>query len=344
VANHRAPRRSASRTGTTDGMTLAEAATPAPVAGKRKAVKPSKAARTLSRRAQTPQPAPAPARREAAPASARREPSPAPARREAAPAPARREAAPRKSPFMLLPSAPSAVGAAALIIAAAGALTVSDNSEIAASAPTKMFTPASAFTGTSAATSSLELDSRLQAVSRDSQRAALEDASDEDLLEAVEAQAEERNAALAQLAASAEKYAGQIAANAWHLPLANYRLTARFGYSSSLWANTHTGLDFAAPSGTPVLSVANGTVRSAEYDGSYGNKIVVVLEDGTEIWYAHLSSFTVSPGQQVRGGQQIGTVGSTGNSTGSHLHLEVRPGAGDAVDPYAALLAHGLTP
>jgi murein DD-endopeptidase MepM/ murein hydrolase activator NlpD len=245
---------------------------------------------------------------------------------------------------MLLPSAPSAVGAAALIIAAAGALTVSDSDEIAAAGPTKMFTPASAFTGTSAATSSLELDSRTQAVSRDSQRAALKDASNEDLLEAVEAQAEERNAALAQLAASAERYAGQIAANAWHLPLAGYRLTARFGYSSSLWANTHTGLDFAAPSGTPVLSVANGTVRSTAYDGSYGNKIVVVLEDGTEIWYAHLSTFTVSPGQKVRGGEQIGTVGSTGNSTGPHLHLEVRPGAGDAVDPYAALLAHGLTP
>ena len=101
---------------------------------------------------------------------------------------------------------------------------------------------------------------------------------------------------------------------------------------------------FAAPSGTPVLSVANGVVRSTEYDGSYGNKIVVALEDGTEIWYAHLTSFTVSPGQEVRGGEQIGTVGSTGNSTGPHLHLEVRPGAGDAVDPYAALLAHGLTP
>jgi murein DD-endopeptidase MepM/ murein hydrolase activator NlpD len=231
------------------------------------------------------------------------------------------------------------------VIAATGAITVTDSGgELAAAESTKMFTPASALTGTSAATSSADLDSRMQAVSRDSHRAALEDAADADLQDAVEAQAEERNAALAALAASAEKYAGQIAANAWRLPLAGYRLTARFGYSSSLWSSTHTGLDFAAPSGTPVVSVANGTVRSTEYAGSYGNRVIVALEDGTEVWYCHLTSFSVSPGESVTGGQQLGTVGSTGNSTGPHLHLEVRPGAGDAVDPYAALIAHGLTP
>jgi len=231
------------------------------------------------------------------------------------------------------------------VIAAAGAVTVTDSSpEVAAADSTRMFTPASALTGTTAATSSLEIDDRMQAVSRDTQRAALEDAADDDLQEAVEAQAEERNAALAQLAASAEKYAGEIAANAWRLPLGGYRLTARFGHSSSLWSTTHTGLDFAAPYGTPVVAVANGTVRSASYDGSYGNKIVLALEDGTEIWYCHLSSFSVSPGETVTGGEQLGAVGSTGNSTGDHLHLEVRPGAGDPVDPYAALLAHGLTP
>lgn len=386
MANHRAPRRSASRTGTTDGTNLGAApeAAPASVPGKRKAVKPSRAARTLPRRAQTPAPAPSPAAaarvetpapapaaariQTPAPAAARVQtpaptpapaptraktpapaPSPAAAARAKTPAPARaaarRQNAPRKNVFPLLPSAPTAVGAAALVIAAAGAVTVTDSSpEIAAADNTRMFTPASAFTGTTAATSSLEIDDRMQAVSRDTQRAAIEDAADQDLQEAVEAQAEERNAALAQLAASAEKYAGQIAANAWRLPLAGYRLTARFGYSSSLWSSTHTGLDFAAPYGTPVVAVANGTVTSTSYDGAYGNKIVLELEDGTEIWYCHLSSFSVSPGETVTGGEQLGAVGSTGNSTGDHLHLEVRPGAGDPVDPYAALLAHGLTP
>ncbi len=93
-----------------------------------------------------------------------------------------------------------------------------------------------------------------------------------------------------------------------------------------------------------MVSVANGTIRSTEYSGAYGNRIVVALEDGTEVWYCHLSAFNVSVGESVTGGQQIGLVGSTGNVTGPHLHLEVRPGAGDPVDPMAALIAHGLQP
>jgi murein DD-endopeptidase MepM/ murein hydrolase activator NlpD len=321
VANHRAPRRSASRTGTTDGADLSPVTPAAPPSapGKRKAVKPSRRGTTLARGSQTP------------PSST----SPSGAR-----------AGGRKALFPLLPSAPAAVGAAALVIAATGATTMShaEDEQPVAGEPVKQYTPASAFTGTSGVTSSLELDSRREAVSRDSRREALEDAADKELQAAVEAQAQERSAALAQLAASAEKYAGEIAKNAWQLPVSGYRLTARFGYSSSLWSSTHTGLDFAAPSGTPVVAVANATVRSTEYAGAYGNRVILALEDGTEIWYCHLTSFSVSPGETVTGGQQVGTVGSTGNSTGPHLHLEVRPGAGDAVDPYAALMAHGLTP
>lgn len=321
MANHRAPRHSASRTGTTDGTNLAEAPAVAPVSsapGKRKAVKPARASRTPSRSKQTPAPL-------GSPTGAR--------------------TGSRKPLLPLLPSAPTAVGAAALVIAATGAITVTDSGgELAAAESTKMFMPASALTGTSEATNSLDLDSRMQAVSRDSQRAALEDAADANLLDAVEAQAEERSAALAALAASAEKYAGEIAANAWQLPLASYEITARFGSSSSLWSSTHTGLDMAAPYGTPVVAVASGVVRTAGWDGSYGNKVSIVLEDGTEIWYAHMASISVTAGQTISAGEQVGTVGSTGNSTGNHLHLEVRPGAGDPVDPYAALLAHGVTP
>ena len=93
-----------------------------------------------------------------------------------------------------------------------------------------------------------------------------------------------------------------------------------------------------------IIYKKNGVVTQVGYDGSYGNKTVVRLEDGTEIWYCHQTSYAVSVGDTVTGGQTIGYVGSTGNTTGPHLHLEVHPGAGDAVDPYAALVAHGLIP
>ena len=88
--------------------------------------------------------------------------------------------------------------------------------------------------------------------------------------------------------------------------------------------------------------MTNGVVTEASYDGAYGNKTVVTLEDGTEIWYCHQTSFGVSVGDTVRPGEVIGTVGSTGHVTGSHLHVEVRPGGGDPVDPYAAMQQHGL--
>jgi murein DD-endopeptidase MepM/ murein hydrolase activator NlpD len=85
-------------------------------------------------------------------------------------------------------------------------------------------------------------------------------------------------------------------------------------------------------------------VTSVGYDGSYGNKTVVTLEDGTELWYCHQTAYAVASGQEIRAGEVIGSVGSTGNVTGPHVHIEVRPGAGDPVDPYAAMLAHGVQP
>ena len=83
---------------------------------------------------------------------------------------------------------------------------------------------------------------------------------------------------------------------------------------------------------------------SAAYDGSYGNKTVVRLPDGTELWYCHQSSQSVSVGEHVAAGEVIGALGSTGNTTGPHLHLEVRPGGGDPVDPEVALAGWGLKP
>jgi murein DD-endopeptidase MepM/ murein hydrolase activator NlpD len=190
------------------------------------------------------------------------------------------------------------------------------------------------------------LHERAQRISRDSSRQALADATGKKVKKPGGAQAKEKNAEIAKLAADAEKAAAEIARNAWQLPIAAgaYRLSGRFGECGSLWAHCHTGLDFAAPSGTPVQAVANGVVTETGWAGAYGNRLILTLEDGTEIWYCHLTSFGASVGQAVVGGQSVGLVGSTGNSTGPHLHLEVRPGGGDAVDPYSTLSVKGRTP
>jgi murein DD-endopeptidase MepM/ murein hydrolase activator NlpD len=131
----------------------------------------------------------------------------------------------------------------------------------------------------------------------------------------------------------------------WVLPVTGYTLTARFGQQSSMWSSgAHTGLDFAGPSGTEIVSVAAGTVTSAGYEGSYGNRTVITLEDGTKIAYCHQSRFVVKPKDQVMPGQPIGYTGATGNVTGPHLHLEVElPGAGPS-DPDPVLRDHGIDP
>jgi len=126
--------------------------------------------------------------------------------------------------------------------------------------------------------------------------------------------------------------------------MTGYRLTGRFGNVSSLWSSSHTGLDFAAPTDTPIRSIAPGIVTQTGYAGAYGNQTIVRLSDGAMLWYCHQNSITVSAGDRVVAGEQIGTVGSTGNVTGPHLHLEVRPGGGDPIDPDQALRAQGLNP
>ena len=83
------------------------------------------------------------------------------------------------------------------------------------------------------------------------------------------------------------------------LPTIGYHLTARFGQSSGLWSSHHTGLDFAAPTGNPIFAIANGVITAAGYDGSYGNKTVETLADGTEIWYCHQLVHGVSVGDKV---------------------------------------------
>lgn len=131
-------------------------------------------------------------------------------------------------------------------------------------------------------------------------------------------------------------------ARSFALPLSSYTLSSSYGDSGGMWESSHTGQDFAAPTGTPVKAVHSGTVKEAGWAGSYGYRIVLELPDGTEVWYCHLSSMNVSAGAEVTTKDVIGNVGSTGNSTGSHLHLEVRPGGGDPVEPLTWLRGKGL--
>ncbi len=88
----------------------------------------------------------------------------------------------------------------------------------------------------------------------------------------------------------------------------------------------HTGCDFAVPVGTEVLAVADGVVANANWGKSYGVQIVEALPDGTFFIYAHLSKSLVKPGDKVSKNQVIGKSGNTGNSSGPHLHVELRNG------------------
>ncbi|MFJ7590858.1 M23 family metallopeptidase [Streptomyces sp. NPDC097617] len=186
------------------------------------------------------------------------------------------------------------------------------------------------------------------------QQAAAQEAKDK--LEVARKAAEEARAQAEAKAAeeAAEKVAEKAAADqaeqerqakpagSFSLPTSAYTLTSHYGDSGSMWSSGHhTGLDFAAPTGTPAKAVAGGKITSAGWSGAYGYRIVLELPDGTEVWYCHLSSMSVTSGS-VGAGETIGRVGATGNVTGPHLHLEVRKG-GSTMDPLAWLNSKGLS-
>lgn len=288
----------------------------------------------------------------------------------------------RPRPTSTILSVPVLAGATALTLAAVGAVTLTASQAdtpleadpaLRAGSSAQLSQPAAAAAGHASVSRAALLAGRERAVSRDTRRTARQDAAARDLRVLAEKQARKRNATLAKLAVGAEKQARRIAANAWQLPVGAgaYHLTSRFGECSSLWSSCHTGLDFAAPSGTPIHAVANGTITETGSAGAYGNRTVETLEDGTQIWYCHQTSFTAETGDRVNAGEVIGSVGSTGNTTGPHLHLEVRPAgsaeaatddaaavpaadgadtsdadasAGEPVDPFTALSEHGLRP
>ena len=163
----------------------------------------------------------------------------------------------------------------------------------------------------------------------------------EDELEAREAQLRAASdAATAEIAAAERELAAQIAnvpsesGFLWPLP-GRYNLSSLFGsrkHPITGKANNHTGIDIPASGGTSILAAKSGVVTTSTYNNSYGNYVVVSHSDGTSTLYAHMVRRNCSKGDTVSQGQVIGYVGTTGSSTGNHLHFEVRVN-GSRVDP-----------
>ncbi|AZM54690.1 M23 family peptidase [Streptomyces sp. WAC 01529] len=138
-------------------------------------------------------------------------------------------------------------------------------------------------------------------------------------------------------------------APAWVQPVERYTLSATFGLGGNMWSHKHSGQDFAVSVGTPVAAVHGGTVVKAGPNGAgdgpaYGNAVVIKHSNGTYSQYAHLSKVDVRVGQNVTTGQRVALSGNTGNSSGPHLHFEIRttPNYGTAVDPVAFLRSVGV--
>ncbi|MFI8434265.1 M23 family metallopeptidase [Streptomyces sp. NPDC079020] len=130
----------------------------------------------------------------------------------------------------------------------------------------------------------------------------------------------------------------------WVAPVETYELSAGFDSAGAHWANRHTGQDFAVDIGTPVRSVGAGRVVSVSCGGAFGVEVLVRHLGDYYTQYAHLAGVAVDQGEQVHAGQWVGRSGTTGNSTGPHLHFEVRltPQLGSGVDPARWLRGHGV--
>lgn len=148
-------------------------------------------------------------------------------------------------------------------------------------------------------------------------------------------------AALAQAEASASaKAAEQARLQRWVLPIdGELEITSGFGWR---WGRLHAGLDFGVPWGTPLHAMSSGEVVFVGWEGGYGYKVEIRYWDGTVSYFGHMSRISAHIGETVAPGDVVGYSGNTGTSTGPHLHLEVHPAGGAAVDPRPWLAEHGL--
>ncbi|MGW2476442.1 M23 family metallopeptidase [Streptomyces sp. NPDC001665] len=148
----------------------------------------------------------------------------------------------------------------------------------------------------------------------------------------------------AQTEAKTETPASQDNASGYVHPVPGNHTTAYRASGANWSSGSHTGIDFPVSTGTSVKAITSGTVVTAGWGGAYGNQVVIKHADGHYSQYGHMSSLSVSAGQTVTAGQQVGLSGSTGNATGPHLHFEVRTGPeyGSDIDPIAYLASHGI--
>ncbi|MCX4531140.1 M23 family metallopeptidase [Streptomyces sp. NPDC002596] len=138
--------------------------------------------------------------------------------------------------------------------------------------------------------------------------------------------------------------AGQSTNSGYVHPVPGNHTTAYRASGSNWSSGSHTGIDFPVATGTSVKAITSGTVVTAGWGGAYGNQVVIKHADGHYSQYGHMSSLSVSAGQTVTAGQQVGLSGATGNATGPHLHFEIRtgPAYGSDIDPIAYLASHGI--
>jgi len=201
-------------------------------------------------------------------------------------------------------------------------------------------TAASGAASAASAASAVEAQAAAQAKAAKAQAAKAEKA----------AKAQAAKAKKAAQAKKAAKAAAKKKAVSWIDPVKSYKLSASFAANGGMWAHKHSGQDYAVPTGTKVMAAHGGTVVKAGGNGAgdgpaYGNAVVIKHGNGKYSQYAHLSQVDVKIGQVVKTGQKIALSGNTGNSSGPHLHFEIRttPNYGSAVDPVKFLRAHGVT-
>ncbi|MGW0910675.1 M23 family metallopeptidase [Streptomyces sp. NPDC002784] len=259
---------------------------------------------------------------------------------ESAPAPGSRAAArtasrsrrrpPAKRSALLTIAVPSAcvMGVAGIAAASVGTLTPDEQETSATASDAQAVKPS---------TANNMLDTQLESVSAGADDFADRASRTQERIDLKAEQEAERKKA-AEEAARKERLRPKFA-----LPVAQHGLSAYYGQAGINWMSVHTGIDFPVAYGTPVLAATDGTVRT-QWNSAYGNMMIVTAMDGTETWYCHLSTYQVASGTAVKAGDQIAFSGNSGNSTGPHLHFEVRPGGGSAIDPLAWLRSHGLEP